>query len=162
MRKYYHAENCNRIIKSGSSAFYFKPYSLFAGTWQGVFTTDDEREQAELAAIMTDPRSAMKEITAEEHDRCIASHHPDIVAGYQPPIPANHTTKGTLPAGERIIPSKAVVVQTPGPENQKAEVITSDPVESVDDAVIVEVVTPVIPSQPEPIKKARAASKKLD
>lgn len=132
--KYYEAQNCNRLIQSGGMRFDFKPYRLFAGSWDGVFTTDNEDAQKAMDYLIANPRSAIKEITAAEHQAKLESS-PDYVANYNPtpesegktvPAPVASKTAG------RIIPSNAVVQDAPGPENQPEIIPSSAPVDDAD------------------------------
>lgn len=67
MTKYYHAENCNKRIKSGKTDFLFEVYGQFQGVWLGIFATDDEQQQAALDNLAATPSSAVTAISEADY-----------------------------------------------------------------------------------------------
>lgn len=167
--KFYHAENCNRVISHGGRAFPFKPYRRFGGTWQGTYFTNDEAEQAGLDALTANRKTAVTEITGDQWKAKTGSVRPDLLENYNPPLPPAEnsaplpTVTSPVGGGERLVASNAVVVETAGPENQKNPAEGS-PVESVEAALTVGDVAPpapttLTPPAVEPSKKEQARAK---
>lgn len=150
--KYYEAQNCNRLIESGGFRFEFRPYRLYAGTWHGVFQTENDDAISAMAHLIANPRSAITEITAEEYQKKLESAH-DYVASYNPaPVDEGKTIPAPVSkTAGRIIPSNAVVSDAPGPENQPEIIPGSDPVEE-GDALTVGNVAAVPATKPKPVK----------
>src|SRR5688572_17209634 len=66
-KKYYEALNSNRTIVAGGYSFNFEAVRLFAGTWLGVYATEDAGEQSALDALAREPKSAVTALTAEDY-----------------------------------------------------------------------------------------------
>lgn len=66
--RFYHAENSNRVIKSGGTNFIFDPYSQFGGTWRGVYMTDRDSEIVSLNAVVSNQASGVTEISQSEYE----------------------------------------------------------------------------------------------
>lgn len=66
--RYYHAENCNRDISYDGFRFQFQPYESFAGTWRGVYATEDTRQIEALDILAVDPASAITRLTVEDYE----------------------------------------------------------------------------------------------
>lgn len=139
-KKYYHAENSNRLIRGGAFAFHFEPYRMFGGTWQGTYATDDANRQAALAELIGSPRNAIKEITQAEYEACTKKKEPMASETYNPLIPPT-------PPESRLVEGNAVVVETPGTD-LSPPVPTSDPLEKADDALDVGDATQTDPPKP--------------
>ncbi len=129
--KFYHAENSNRTITSEKIAFNFEPVQLFAGTWRGVYEAKTEDEIKALDALVSDKRSAVTVLSEDEYRKKKKS------------APSNSENWAPLPdtkaADQRIIPGTAVLVESPGPENQPdpKPIVTGEPVKSLDGALVV-------------------------
>ena len=128
--KYYHAENSNRVIVSNRIGFNFEPVQRFGGTWRGIFEAKTQEHADALDALVKDPKSAVTELTEEEYRKKKKSA-PQSEESYQP-LPQQGNT-----GDQRVIPGTAVLVETPGPENQpepKVE-MTGEPVENLEKAI---------------------------
>ena len=68
MRKCYEADNSNRRIRSQGMDFPFNNYDIVAGSWRGVYVSEDPAEIAALDALTADPRNAVKEIPESEYE----------------------------------------------------------------------------------------------
>lgn len=66
--KFYFAENSNRkFIAPKGRRIVFENIDQFAGTWRGVFATDNAEDIKVLDVLVNTERTGVKEITAEEY-----------------------------------------------------------------------------------------------
>jgi hypothetical protein len=68
MNKYYLQQNCreNAPIQAGPYKVQFEPVSFHAGSWFGVFYTDDTKVQEELDKVVAARKAGVSEITEED------------------------------------------------------------------------------------------------
>ncbi len=67
VKKFYHALNSNRLIKSRGFQFSFSPYQHVGGTYMGVYAAEATDQIAALDELVTGKKSAVTEITEEEY-----------------------------------------------------------------------------------------------
>lgn len=147
MRKFFMADNSNRVIKSQGYEFVFESYDNFAGTWRGVYTTEDPGELVALEALTSDPASAIYEIDQGDYERASKKK---VTMPKESPLSA--------PQSVRQVAIKqspaAVVVQNPLPS---PEALTSAPpaIQTAEEAVQIGEVTPSVKVEAPVITKKR-------
>lgn len=147
MRKFFLADNSNRIIKSQGYEFVFESFDNFGGSWRGVYTTEDPGELVALEALTGDPRTAVSETDQEYYER--ASKKKAL-------MPKEYSL--SAPQNSRQVAIKqspaAVVVQSPLPS---PESLTAAPatIQTAEAAVQIGDVTPPVTIQQQPAQIKR-------
>jgi len=71
VKKFYEAQNSNRIIKSNGLEFSFSPYAHVGGTWMGTFATDVPEQIEALDKLLATGKSAIYSLTEEQYANCL-------------------------------------------------------------------------------------------
>ncbi len=124
MTKYYEAQNAGRGPIGG---VFFQITEVVGGTAFGVYSTDDEGQQATLDALLSNPGNALTSIGQSEFDAAIKKKAPALESS---PTWRNHLT----PA-QSVLKGRGAVIVDDDPPEPEAPVEIKTTVESVDEAL---------------------------
>ena len=120
-KRFFHALNSNRFVKSKSFQFSFSPYQHVGGMWMGTYATDDTEQIAALDELVAGGKSAVTPLTPEEYDHCQKKKAETLKGLGQSLI---HSEAQLSP--QSASPAAALNTEPPAPEPP------APPVESVD------------------------------
>ena len=122
--KFYHAQNCNRTVKSGALSFLFSAYE-HVGTWMGVLKAKVPEEIAALEKLVSDAKSGITKITEAEYLAAIKKKQA-AADSYAPSLAVDNKSP------EDLVPSVGHPLDSePAPQTTE----TVAPLKSVDEAV---------------------------
>lgn len=136
-RQFYHAENTNRSIRAGNARFNFESYLCIGGTWQGVYTSENETEISLLDQLASDPRTSVSKISQEEYEKAAQKKSPM-------PLHVPFPVRKEIP----IQGPGAVVVDNPSVIEKEPQISTEVLADKIEDILVIGNVLPPKPVEP--------------
>lgn len=146
MRKFYYAQNATRAIVSGGKRFVFDALPCHGGAVPGAYSTELEAEQLALSEAISDPTTAVTEITKEQWENCTKKKAPPARSSSTSEPSRLSSPSSRLPQAS-ILPtpsqSPAVLVAERGSSPSGSEVPKAgEPIKDIADVIRTDTVRP--------------------